>query len=638
MELARVEVALAFVASSIAPLRAIFFARATARDARSEAMVVVSPAVVATSAVASSASDARAPLIVLPEAAAFPPDFSAPWSRVVAPDARDDAAAAPASPAPAKPPLAVAGATAACRVAALPAPLIPLGGADAALHPRARDVDAEVGAHPDTLRALGAGAGDLVEIRCASANRTRVGRLVAAERWRTPDDDGARGEESDGDDASDGDGHDGHSGSSARARLAPGALYLSPAMRRRLDLHVRLAAVFARGGDRVATPAPKNEEGPGDRGGGADGGACEVTIRILRTAPARAATLAVAPARAPAPLVPTAATTQLCGDPMAPGGAVEHALAEHFRRAPRVLAPGDEFAVVAEASRDPMTRGAQSEDEGPEGEGPEGEGPEDEGPGDEGREAENSDSSSNSSSNSVFSSSSSRPVAYRFVVVRVGGAKEDGASSGGGAAGDSSFLACREWTTCAMLPAVAAGAWAPGLEPFALACAAGGSPRGANPRRRRRPLGKNRRRKNTNANASPSPRPRPPPSSLGFDVSGRNARSVLAALAPPFHAETSRLANLRTAVLLHGPAGAGKRAAAASAASALGASFARWSCHELVATSGGPATTLCAVARHSSFVHRAINAPVLTTAVAPPRPGASTHSAPSNSPPAAPPT
>ena len=216
----RVEVALAFVASSIAPLRAIFFARATARDARSEAMVVVSPAVVATSAVASSASDARAPLIVLPEAAAFPPDFSAPWSRVVAPDARDDATAAPASPAPAKPPLAVAGATAACRVAALPAPLIPLGaGADAALHPRARDVDAEVGAHPDTLRALGACAGDLVEIRCASANRTRVGRLVAAERWRTPDDDGARGEESDGDDASDGDGHDGHDGP-PRARIA----------------------------------------------------------------------------------------------------------------------------------------------------------------------------------------------------------------------------------------------------------------------------------------------------------------------------------------------------------------------------------------------------------------------------------
>ena len=32
-----------------------------------------------------------------------------------------------------------------------------------------------------------------------------------------------------------------------------------------------------------------------------------------------------------------------------------------------------------------------------------------------------------------------------------------------------------------------------------------------------------------------------------------------------------------------------ERAAAASAASALGASFARWSCHELVATSGGPA-------------------------------------------------
>ena len=82
-----------------------------------------------------------------------------------------------------------------------------------------------------------------------------------------------------------------------------------------------------------------------------------------------------------------------------------------------------------------------------------------------------------------------------------------------------------------------------------------------------------------------------------MDVSGRNARSVLAALAPPFHAETSRLANLRTAVLLHGPAGAGKRAAAASAASALGASFARWSCHELVATSGGPAHFASALRR-----------------------------------------
>ena len=224
-----------------------------------------------------------------------------------------------------------------------------------------------------------------------------------------------------------------------------------------------------------------------------------------------------------------------------------------------------------------MTRGAQSEDEGPEAEGPEGEGPPEDAAARRGLEAQHS------AFGGAFSSALAPGRVPARAPQRVGGAREDGVHSGG-SAGDDSRSSRSEWTTRAAPRG--RRSMAPGLERSAPA-APPGSPRGGAATTTTAPREESTTRKLRNANGQSSPRPRPPRDTLGGDVSALTRAPSSRRWRPP-HAETSRLADLRTAVRFHRPAGAGKRAAAASAASATGASFARWSCHELVATSGGP--------------------------------------------------
>ena len=130
-------------------------------------------------------------------------------------------------------------------IAALPRPLVPLA-SDPDAPGRPRDPDAEVGAHPDTLRALGMCAGDLVAVRSTLSGATRLARLVAAERYSAPAHCDSIAH----------DHTDDHS-ENPSCRVVPGALYVPPGARRALDLHIQLAVAAA---DAIASGS-----GPGGR-------------------------------------------------------------------------------------------------------------------------------------------------------------------------------------------------------------------------------------------------------------------------------------------------------------------------------------------------------------------------------------
>jgi len=143
----------------------------------------------------------------------------------------------------------------------------------------------------------------------------------------------------------------------------------------------------------------------------------------------------------------------------------------------------------------------------------------------------------------------------------------------------------REWTALTLLGSAAAGGPPPGLERFARSSSTCGSIDGfsldgGRHLSAKQPTsvgggGSGISRDSVEA-ARHMPPPPPPPATA----------AVAAVLAPSLHAAVSRTLRLRTALLLHGPAGGGKRAAAAAAAAALGAAFVSISCHELVAEGG----------------------------------------------------
>ena len=199
---------------------------------------------------------ARPPLVVLPEACVFPPGFAAPWTRdadarAFVRDPADDRApfgAVPRIPEGAstrgRPARESAART--IPIAPLPRPLVPLA-SDPDAPGRPRDPDAEVGAHPDTLRALGMCAGDLVAVRSTLGGATRLARLVAAERYSAPAHCDSIAH----------DHTDDHS-ENPSCRVVPGALYVPPGARRALDLHIQLAVAAA---DAIAS-------GSGPGGGG----------------------------------------------------------------------------------------------------------------------------------------------------------------------------------------------------------------------------------------------------------------------------------------------------------------------------------------------------------------------------------
>ena len=72
----------------------------------------------------------------------------------------------------------------------------------------------------------------------------------------------------------------------------------------------------------------------------------------------------------------------------------------------------------------------------------------------------------------------------------------------------------------------------------------------------------------TTTTARAAARASPPPAAAAAATA-----AVTAVLAPPLHAVVSRSLRLRTALLLHGPSGVGKRSAVEEAAASLGAAF-----------------------------------------------------------------
>ena len=481
---------------------------------------------------------ARPPLVVLPEACVFPPGFAAPWTRdadarAFVRDPADDRApfgAVPRIPEGAstrgRPARESAART--IPIAPLPRPLVPLA-SDPDAPGRPRDPDAEVGAHPDTLRALGMCAGDLVAVRSTLGGATRLARLVAAERYSAPAHCDSIAHD-----------HTDEHSENPSCRVVPGALYVPPGARRALDLHIQLAVAAA---DAIASGS-----GPG---GAPTVTAPTVTVtvtRVVEPAP-RARAIVVAPARVPAPLIPSPPSAS---DPWARGGAVENAVSRRFQT-PRLVAPGDVFAVVI---REPIEGAECAEEDG----------------GAEYAEGTGADRVG-----------ATRRRVFRVAVKSVDAEFGDAMSSAEGTSAEASA----EWTSCAMVGAIAAGGPSPGLERFALCDDSNSRNPGAVPKGAR---DDDEDEEDDELRLSPL------------------AASLVAALAPPLHVAAARALRLRTAILVHGSAGMGKRGAVAAAASALGAAFVPVSCHELVAEGG---ERRLAAAVDAAFEAAAAHAPVV---------------------------
>ena len=233
-----------------------------------------------------------------------------------------------------------------------------LGDRDSVTFGAARDVDSEVGAHPDTLRSLSLMHGDLVTITERVGGETRVGTIVAATRWLRPGEslDGfadsklesareeANGVSDDHDDRRD------------ELQVRPGFLYLPPALRRNLRLHVHFAAASAAATVDATGRAERDDDASKERR--TESTVCAVTVtvaRIAKTALRRCASITIAPARIPKPAVP--GTTPSFATPSEENAlaALEAAAAEHFRRADRLLAVGDVFAATSVVPLDAVT-------------------------------------------------------------------------------------------------------------------------------------------------------------------------------------------------------------------------------------------------------------------------------------------
>ena len=486
----------------------------------------------------------RAPLVVLPEASGFPGEFAAPWTANR--EEEDATAAATGTSGDPRGRVSVSGSR---RVPtrALPRPVVPCASETVTASPTGatRDVDSEVGAHPDTLRSLSLMHGDLVTITERVGGETRVGTIVAATRWARP------GESLDGfadsklesaREATNGvsDLTLNH-GDCQDVAVHPGFLYLPPALRRNLRLHVHFAAASA------AATLDASEERRTESTESTVCAAVTVTVtRIEKTALRRCASITIAPARIPKPAVP--GTTPSFATPSEENAlaALEAAAAEHFRRADRLLAVGDVFAATSVVPLDAVAAMASRAE------------------------------------NETGPLPRTKRVATHFVVTAADPEEpreEDTESLG--VTGDSpvrapapSLLVSADRVKCAMVAAVAAGAPSAreaemfsGLDDGRGALRSGclgclGS--------RDFGFGGN------------------PASLLWRDGGGASLAALVAALAPAAHPATARAFRLTSvAAALTGPRGVGKRSVARAAAEALQLACVEVNCHELLADAGG---------------------------------------------------
>ena len=282
----------------------------------------------------------RAPLVVLPEAQGFPGGFEAPWVRGDWGDGKVDVSNGGKD-------LNAARHIDSQRIAVKPLPR-PVLIRRKDTNP-SRDFDSEVGAHPDTLRQLGLMHGESVDITEHVGGTTRVGRICAATRWAAKG--GAVGEETDGDTEDTEDNYydtvSTFGCSDNSNALLPGALYLPPAMRRNLKLHVHFAVFAAqnRMAESTSTSFDENEIGS------------DVSVRVTRRSDPvpTASRVSIAPVRV---LREDGSPGSIFSD-LPPGvwanshkdGVIDKAIAEYFKRE-KVLAVGDAFAVAVTVPED----------------------------------------------------------------------------------------------------------------------------------------------------------------------------------------------------------------------------------------------------------------------------------------------
>ena len=517
----------------------------------------------------------RAPLVVLPEASGFPDEFAAPWT---ANRAEEDTTAAPNATA-GEPlgPVSVSSGSRRVPVRPLPRPVVPVASETATTSPSggARDVDSEVGAHPDTLRSLNLMHGDLVTITERVGGETRIGTIVAATRWALG------GESLDGEDERDataGKAHEPNRDDDVSDQrdhryvtVHPGFVYLPPALRRNLRLHVHFAAASAAATLEAAGREEEDDASPSENE--SPSVAVTVTVaRIPRPALRRCASIVVAPARAPKPAVPgTTPSFESRGDEgSSRAAALEAAAAEHFRRADRVLAVGDVFAATVVVPVDVaavMARRTRDEKAAP--------------------------------------LPRARRVVAHFVVTameaerpspleeektltdarvvsssRVQTATETHTSAFSAARATTSLLVSAKRATCAMVAAAAAGApSAREAETFA-GCASDDEAFAFASRRSSAFC--------FDGPSSTTPRDANNSSLLWRDGNRVSLAALVAALAPAAHPATARAFKLGSvAVALVGRRGVGKRSAARAAAEALQLAAVEVNCHELLADAGG---------------------------------------------------
>ena len=498
----------------------------------------------------------RAPLVVLPEASGFPGDFAAPWT--ANPEEVESAAAPFGTAGDPRGRVSLPGSRR-VPVRPLPRPVVPCASEAATLSPSgaARDVDSEVGAHPDTLRSLNLMHGDLVTLTERVGGETRVGTIVAATRWARADeaaesesarDDDEPNEKENGDVSDDRDEDEGNANT-----VRPGFLYLPPALRHNLRLHVRFAAARAAAVKKTSatkTLSRRAEEDDDPFTSRDEESRREVTVTVARLAQGAlrtCASIAIAPVRIPKPAVPGTTPSFAAAIP-ANAAALEAALADHFKRADRLLAVGDVFAATCVEPVDVAVAMAK--------------------PG---------------FINEAMAKTipRTRRVAAHFVVV----AADDVVS----AAADSeketplkvsarssqinpqtpSFLVSADRATCVMVAAAAAGApSAREAETF---------------------LGLSndlRDERDDSTDVSFSDAFSSPP--LRFsDGAESSLASLVAALAPAAHPASARAFKLAVCVSLNGPKGVGKRSVARAAADALRLARVEVNCHEMLADAGG---------------------------------------------------
>ena len=495
----------------------------------------------------------RAPLVVLPEASGFPGDFAAPWT---ANHEEVESAAAPFGTAgDPRGRVSVPGSRR-VPVRPLPRPVVPCASETATLSPSgaARDVDSEVGAHPDTLRSLNLMHGDLVTLTERVGGETRVGTIVAATRWARADEDAESESARDDDEPNEnGDVSDDRDEDEGNATVRPGFLYLPPALRHNLRLHVRFAAARAAAVKKTSatkTLSRRAEEDDDPFTSRDEESRREVTVTVARLAQGAlrtCASIAIAPVRIPKPAVPGTTPSFAAAIP-ANAAALEAALADHFKRADRLLAVGDVFAATCVEPVDVAVAMAK--------------------PG---------------FINEAMAKTipRTRRVAAHFVVV----AADDDVSASADSEKETplrvsarssqinpqtpSFLVSADRATCVMVAAAAAGApSAREAETF---------------------LGISndlRDERDVSNDVSFSDAFSSPP--LRFsDGAESSLASLVAALAPAAHPASARAFKLAVCVSLNGPKGVGKRSVARAAADALRLARVEVNCHEMLADAGG---------------------------------------------------